>query len=101
MVVHAYVRAAVAAQPIKTDWRGLDQFNALDPKAVHVPTLEIMGERDPVSNRIPGAEAAFFGQLGTGDREFVVLPGVDHAAFFEDQRPRFIEALTEFIERPR
>ena len=97
----AYVRAALAAQPFKPDWRSLDQFNALDPAAVHVPTLEIMGEHDPVSNQIPGGEAAFFGRLATGDREFAVLPGVDHAAFFEDQRARFIEVLVDFIERPR
>ncbi len=97
----AYVRAAVQAQPIKPDWRSLDQFNALDPAAVHVPTLEIMGERDPVSTRIPGGELAFFGRLGTADREFVVLPGVDHAALFEDQRQRFIEAMVDFIDRPR
>jgi alpha-beta hydrolase superfamily lysophospholipase len=97
----AYVRAALAAQPAKPDWRGLDQWNALDPSAVHIPTLELMGERDPVSNRVPGGEAAFFGRLGTGDREFVVLAGVDHAAFLENQRSRFVEALIDFLNRPR
>jgi len=97
----AYVRAALDAQPVKPDWRHLDQFNALDPADVRVPTLEIMGERDPVSNRLPGGEATFFGRLATADREFVVLPGVDHAAFLEDQRPRFIEALIDFLDRPR
>jgi alpha-beta hydrolase superfamily lysophospholipase len=97
----AYVRAAIAAQPIRPDWRNVTQFGALDPTAVHVPTLEIMGERDPIANRAPGGEAAFFGRLGTGDREFVVLPGVDHAAFLENQRPRFVEALIDFLDRPR
>jgi alpha-beta hydrolase superfamily lysophospholipase len=100
-VVEAYVRAAVSAQPIKTDWNKLSEWNALDPTAIHVPTLEIMGERDPVSNRSPGAEAAFFGRVAIGDREFVVLPGVDHAAFMENQRARFVDALVEFLERPR
>lgn len=97
----AYVKAALAAQPVKTDVRHLDQFNALDPAMVTVPTLEIMGERDPVSNQVPGGEAAFFGRLATPDREFVVLPGVDHAAFLENQRARFIEALVDFLARPR
>jgi alpha-beta hydrolase superfamily lysophospholipase len=100
-VVDAYVRAALAAQPIKPDWRHTDQFNALDPAAVRVPTLEIMGERDPVSNRVPGGEAAFFGRLATPDREFVMLPGVDHAAFLEAQHARFVEALVDFLARPR
>jgi alpha-beta hydrolase superfamily lysophospholipase len=97
----AYVRAALAAQPVRPDWRRLDQFNALDPAAVHVPTLEIMGERDPIATRIPGGEAMFFGRLGTADREFVVLPGVDHAGFLENQRSRFVEALIDFLDRPR
>lgn len=99
-VKDAYVRAAVAAQPIKTDWRGLDQWNALNPAAVRVPTLELMGERDPYSNKNPGGEATFFGRLGTGDREFVVLPGVDHAAFLESARQRFVEAIVDFLRRP-
>jgi pimeloyl-ACP methyl ester carboxylesterase len=99
-VKEAYVRAAVAAQPIKPDWRALNQWNALDPAAVHVPTLELMGERDPVSTKDRGGEAAFFGRLGTGDREFVVLPGVDHAAFLENARQRFVEALVDFLKRP-
>jgi alpha-beta hydrolase superfamily lysophospholipase len=97
----AYVRAALAAQPVRPDWRHQDQFGALDPAAVQVPTLEIMGDRDPVSHRVPGGEATFFGRLATADREFVVLPGVDHAAFLENQRARFIEALIDFVERPR
>jgi alpha-beta hydrolase superfamily lysophospholipase len=100
VVKEAYVRAALAAQPIKPDWRELDEWNALDPSAVHVPTLELMGERDPYSNKIPGGEAAFFGRLGTGDREFVVLPGVDHAGFLETARQRFVEAMVDFLNRP-
>jgi alpha-beta hydrolase superfamily lysophospholipase len=97
----AYVRAAVAAQPVRTDWRRMSEFNALDPAAVHVPTLEIMAERDPISNHVPDGEAMFFGRLGTPDREFVVLPGVDHAGLLENQRQRFVEAIVDFVERPR
>ncbi len=100
-VVREYVRAAVAADPVRVDWNHIDQWNALDPAAVHVPTLEIMGERDPNSTQIPGGEAAFFGKLATPDREFVVLPGVDHAAFLENERARFVEALADFLTRPR
>jgi alpha-beta hydrolase superfamily lysophospholipase len=97
----AYIRAALAAQPVKPDWRHLSEFNALDPAAVHVPTLEIMAERDPISNRVADGEAMFFGRLGTADREFVVLPGVDHVGLLESQRARFVEAIVDFVERPR
>jgi pimeloyl-ACP methyl ester carboxylesterase len=100
-VVREYVRAALAADPVRVDWNHIDQWNALDPAAVHVPTLEIMGERDPVSTQSPGGEAAFFGRLATPDREFVVLPGVDHAAFLESARARFVEAVVDFLTRPR
>jgi alpha-beta hydrolase superfamily lysophospholipase len=100
-VVREYVRAALAADPVRADWNHIDQFSALDPGAVHVPTLEIMGERDPVSTAIPAGEAAFFGRLATPDREFVMLPGVDHAAFLESARARFVEAMVDFLTRPR
>jgi alpha-beta hydrolase superfamily lysophospholipase len=100
-VVREYVRAALAADPVRADWNHIDQFNALDPAAVHVPTLEIMGERDPILTDSPGGEAAFFGRLATPDREFVMLPGVDHAAFLESARARFVEALVDFLTRPR
>jgi pimeloyl-ACP methyl ester carboxylesterase len=99
-VVREYVRAAVAADPVRTDWNHMDQWNALDPAAVHVPTLEIMGERDPAMTGSQGVEAAFFGRLGAVDKEFVQLPGVDHAAFLESARPRFVEALVDFLTRP-
>jgi alpha-beta hydrolase superfamily lysophospholipase len=99
-VVREYVRAALAADPVRADWNHIDQFNALDPAAIHVPTLEIMGERDPILSENPGGEAAFFGRLATPDREFVMLPGVDHAAFLESAHARFVEALVDFLTRP-
>jgi hypothetical protein len=30
-----------------------------------------------------------------------MLPGVDHAAFLESARARFVEALVDFLTRPR
>ena len=97
----AYVRAALAAQPVRPDWRAMNEFNALDPAQVHVATLEIMAERDPISNHVPDGEAMFFAKLGTPDREFVVLPGVDHAGLLENQRQRFVEAIVDFVDRPK
>ncbi|MFI5246019.1 MAG: alpha/beta hydrolase, partial [Gemmatimonadales bacterium] len=39
--VDVYVAAALKADPVRTDWRHLEQWNAIDPKNVMVPTLLI------------------------------------------------------------
>ena len=63
--------------PIRTDWRHLDQWNAVDPAKIVIPTLLIQGESDPFA---PTAmQAAFFSRLKTADREWIVLAGGDHA----------------------
>ena len=95
----AFVAAALAADPVRTDWRDDDVFNALDPAAIKVPTLLIHGEHDPLAT-VP-KQAKLFTRLGTGDREWVVLPGADHAAHLEDSQARLVAAVTGFIERER
>ena len=62
------------------------------------PTLVLHGERDPLTP-IP-AQANLFTKLGTADRQWVVLPGVDHAALIEDSQPAFIAAVVSFVSRP-
>ena len=42
-----------------------------------------------------------FSLLGTADREWVVVPGGDHAAFLETPRAYFLQAMVSFLERPR
>jgi len=99
VAIDAYVAAAVAADPIRTDWKGLEQWNELDASLVTVPTLLLQGVHDPVAptNR----QATLFANLGTEDREWVVIPGGDHAAFLETPRAYFIDAVVNFMERPR
>jgi len=98
-VIDVYVKTALAADPVRADWRELEQFNALDPARITVPTLLIHGERDPLT---PGAaQARLFTQLGTADKQWVVLPGADHAALLENTSPAFVAAVISFIERPR
>jgi len=46
-------------------------------------------------------EAKLFARLGTGDREWVILPGADHAAHLEDSRVRLVRSVADFVERNR
>ena len=95
-VREAYARAAVAADPIRTDWRGEAEWRALDPAALRVPVLVINGERDPYAARanLP----AFMARVSGVDRSWVVLARADHAAHLERQR-EFVDAVVGFIAR--
>jgi len=98
-VIDAYVEAALAADPVRVDWR--DQpagFGELDPSKVTVPTLLMHGERDPLAPA--EAQARMFVGLGTADKQWVVLAGGDHAALIEDTHPAFIAAIVAFVSRP-
>lgn len=96
-MVDAYALAALRSDPVRTDWRGALQWNALDPAHVRVPTLLMQGERDP---SLPDSTLArFFTHLGTADKQRVTLLGGDHASLLEDTRPAFVDAVVAFIER--
>ena len=96
-VKNAYVTAALAADPVYAQWRQRDQYNALDPARVRLPTLLIQGEHDP---SLPSeALGKFFTRLGTADREWIIIPGSDHAAILENTQPLVIDALLAFLRR--
>src|SRR3954468_18157246 len=98
-MIDAYVAAALAADPVRVDWRNQQaEFQALDPSRVTVPTLLIQGERDPLAPS--DAQARLFVGLGTSDKQWVVLSGGDHAALIEDTHPAFIAAIVAFVSRP-
>ena len=96
--IAAYVQAALAADPVKTDWRRDHEWNALSPEAVHTPVLLLQAELDPYA-KLP-AHAKLFARLGTMDRQWVVVPRGDHAALLEDTAPRLLAAMRAFLERP-
>jgi pimeloyl-ACP methyl ester carboxylesterase len=96
--IAAYVQAALAADPVRSDWRHETEWNALSPEAVRVPVLLIQAELDPLAKT--DAQARLFARLGTSDRQWVVIPGGDHAALLEDTAPRLIEAIRAFLDRP-
>jgi pimeloyl-ACP methyl ester carboxylesterase len=97
-VKEAYARAAVAADPVRTDWRQEAQWRALDPAALRVPVLLINGERDPYAARanLP----AFMARAAGVDRSWVVLARADHGAHLERQR-EFVDALVAFLATSR
>jgi pimeloyl-ACP methyl ester carboxylesterase len=97
--IDEYVRHALAADPVRADWRDLEGWSELNPSKVLVPTLLLQGEKDPYAPT--DRQAAFFSRLGTADRTWVTLAGGDHAAHLETARPRFLHALVAFLRQPR
>jgi pimeloyl-ACP methyl ester carboxylesterase len=98
-VIDSYVRQALAADPIRVDWRNEHEFNVTDPGTIRVPTLLIHGVADPLATT--DEQLKLFSRLGTADRSLVVLPYSDHAAHVEDVQPAWVDAIVTFIERPR
>ena len=61
-----------------------------------MPTLVIAGEFDPLA---PNDHLArLFTRIGTGHKQWVSVPGGDHAAFLEAPRAYFIHELVSFFE---
>jgi pimeloyl-ACP methyl ester carboxylesterase len=96
VAIDAYVEAALAADPVRVDIKSMDQYNALDGAAITVPTLVIAGEFDPLA---PAAnQVKLLVSIGTGRKQYVSVPGGDHAAFLEAPRAYFIHELVAFFE---
>jgi alpha-beta hydrolase superfamily lysophospholipase len=97
-VINAYVEQALAADPVRVDWRDLEQFR-FEPERVSTPTLLLQGVADGYVK--PDALARLFTRLGSADRSWVVLPESDHAAHVESAHTAWVAAIVDFIERPR
>lgn len=94
--IAAYAKASVAADPIRVDWAAGQQFNALDPTQVKIPTLVIHGVGDPIAKQL--WQAKLFTRLQVADRQWVILANADHAAHLE-QPADFLRALLSFLDR--
>ena len=97
--IEGFVQAALKADPIRTDWRELHQWQHLNPKRIAVPTLLLEAEFDPLA--LDDVHAEFFSQLNVSDKQWSRLPGGDHAAFMESPRAAFLEIMLSFMQRPR
>jgi pimeloyl-ACP methyl ester carboxylesterase len=95
--IDAFVRAALAADPIRMDWRSLDQWRLLDPARVTVPVLLLEGAHDPLAR--DAEHAALFAGLATDDKAWVTIPGGTHAAFLEQPRGYFLALMDAFMHR--
>lgn len=94
--IDAYVAQSLEADPVKVDLRHMDQYNALDGAKIQVPTLVIAGEYDPLA---PAEyQARLYLRLATGHKQWVTVPGGDHAAFLESPREYFIHELVAFLQ---
>jgi len=98
-LIDTYVIAALKADPVRADWKQLEDYRALDPALVKNPTLVIHGNRDPLAPI--AAQSRLFVALGNPDKQWVILAGGDHAAMLEDTHEAFIAAVHAFVRRPR
>lgn len=97
-VMNAFATQALATDPIRMDWIKDEEFNALDPARLMMPTMILQGSRDP---GVPAdVTARFFQKIGSSNRQWTILPGGDHAAQLEDTHAAFISAVVDFITRP-
>jgi len=94
--IDAYVAAALAADPIRVDFRREDEFNALDGAKVTVPTLVIAGEFDPLAPA--DMQVRLLLSLATGHKQYVSVPGGDHAVLLERSRDYFIHEIVAFLQ---
>lgn len=94
-VVDGFVAAALQADPVRADWRGGAEWDAIRFARLRVPVLVIHGERDPVTDR--GCMAARFAELTEVDRSWQILGGSDHAAHLERSAGRFVAAVLGFL----
>lgn len=95
--IDAFVASALKHDPVRMDWRGLDQWQALDGREVSVPVLLLQAAHDPLAR--PEVHAELFSALGTGDKSWTVIPGGDHAAFMEAPRKYFLTLIESFVSR--
>jgi len=97
--IETYVQVALVADPIMVDLKNDDQYNVMDGSRINVPTLIIRGEHDPIAP--PEYQSRLYMQLATGHKQWVTVPGGDHAAFLESPRDYFIHTLVGFLQGVR
>ncbi len=81
------------------DLKSDDQYNVMDGSGIDIPTLIIRGQHDPIAP--PEYQAKLYMRLATGHKQWVTVPGGDHAAFLETPREYFINALVDFLKGVR
>lgn len=98
-VIDAFVKQALASDPIRVDWIREDEFNAARVDRLSMPTLVIHGSRDP--GMVDEITAKYVSRIPAAHRQWTILPGADHAAQLEDTHDAFIDTVAGFILRNR
>lgn len=93
-VADAFAAAALAADPVKADWRDLHVW--ADFARLSTPVLAIHGDRDPVVT--PACLQERLAQI-PGGAQIEVLAGYDHAAHLERAAPQFVAAVVGFLRK--
>ena len=71
----------------------------VDPAKVHAPVLLIRGEYDGIATVDDLAE--FYKRLPSGDRQFVILPGLAHSVVLGLNREQFWHSMHSFLTMPK
>jgi len=71
----------------------------VDPKKVPSPVLLIRGEYDGIATMNDLMD--FYSQLPSGDKQFVVVPGIAHNLILSTNRELFWHALHGFLSMPK
>ncbi|MFC0155480.1 alpha/beta hydrolase [Xanthomonas dyei] len=95
----AYEAQAVAADPVRTDWRAMAQFAFHPEQVTTLPVLLLRGVDDPIATQADNAH--LFARLHSEDRSWVTLPHADHVAHVEDTHAAWVETVVGFLRRPR
>jgi alpha-beta hydrolase superfamily lysophospholipase len=98
-VREAYVAQALAADPVRTDWRDAAGFAFHPEQVTGVPVLLLRGVNDPLATQTENAH--LYVRLGSEDRSWVTLPHADHVAHVEDTHAAWVKAVVDFLQRPR
>lgn len=93
--IESFANAALAADPVRADWRNLEQWRALNGRRVPLPTLLLQGEFDPLTRQ--RVHRKLFRRLPHPNKEWIIIKGGDHAAFMEAPRENFLSELSRFI----
>ncbi|WP_167709842.1 alpha/beta hydrolase [Xanthomonas arboricola] len=95
----AYVAQAVSADPVRTDWRAMEQFAFQPEQVTTLPVLLLRGVDDPIATQADNAH--LYARLRSEDRSWVTLPHADHVAHVEDTHAAWVDAVVSFLRRPR
>jgi pimeloyl-ACP methyl ester carboxylesterase len=96
-----YVDAILAIESTVPNGTYIDMCENLpvcDPKEIKVPTVILRGEHDGIATDEDLLE--FFKLLPNPDKEFVMMPGIAHAAATSKNYLRFYDAAYTFFSRP-